>query len=66
MTSSGRDGYCCCANVDSDEDDGGVNHDDNGKADKNKEDNDIHKDSTVAVALENQRASAMAEGGDRQ
>jgi hypothetical protein len=52
--------------VDSDEDDGGVNHDDNGKADKNKEDNDIHKDSTVAVALENQRASAMAEGGDRQ
>ena len=63
---SERDGHCCCADVEDNKDGGGFDRDDNEKGDKNKEDNDINKDSTVAAALENQRVRAMAEGGDRQ
>ena len=51
--------------MDGDKVHGGFDHDDYGKEDENKEDDDIDKYLTVAVALENQRARAMSEGGNR-
>ncbi len=52
--------------MDDNKDDRGFDRDDNRKEDENIEDNDINEDLTVTVALENQRAHAMAEGGDMQ
>jgi hypothetical protein len=65
LISSGCDGHHCRADVDGDKVHGGFDHDDYGKEDENKEDDDIDKYLTVAVALENQRARAMSEGGNR-